>query len=157
VIDEPRIVRTERREAAVIRFTIPRSEIKTVMQPGIAELMNTIAEQGIDPIGPVFSRHFRLDPEVFDFEVGVSVATPVIEAGRVKPGELPAAMVARTIYRGDYEGLGKAWGEFNAWLSGEGHKPATGLWECYVKGPESGPDAATWETELNRPLERQAD
>jgi len=28
------------------------------------------------------------------------------------------------------------------------------LWEVYVAGPESGPDPATWRTELNRPLSR---
>lgn len=34
----------------------------------------------------------------------------------------------------------------------EGHTPAPILWQCYVAGPESGPDPATWRTELNRPL-----
>ena len=53
----------------------------------------------------------RMDPDTFDFEVGVPVA-----AG--------------------------------------GHTPAPDLWECYVAGPESGPDPAAWRTELNRPLLR---
>jgi effector-binding domain-containing protein len=60
--------------------------------------------------------------------------------------------VARTVYRGPYEGLGTAWGEFNAWIAANGHTPAPDLWECYVAGPESSPDPATWRTELNRPL-----
>lgn len=51
-----------------------------------------------------------MDPDTFDFEVGVPVAAPVAAAGRVKPGELPAATVARTVYHGDYSGLGEAWG-----------------------------------------------
>jgi hypothetical protein len=37
--------------------------------------------------------------------------TPV---GRVKAGQLPATTIARTIYHGDYDGLGAAWGEFEA-------------------------------------------
>ncbi len=43
-------------------------------------------------------------------------------------------------------------GEFGAWIEARGHQAAEGLWECYVAGPESGPDASRWRTELNRPL-----
>jgi effector-binding domain-containing protein len=91
-------------------------------------------------------------PDIFDFEIGVPVKTPVSAAGRVKARQLPAATVARTVYRGPYEGLGPAWGEFDAWITARGHTPAPDLWECYVAGPEANPDPATWRTELNRPL-----
>jgi effector-binding domain-containing protein len=93
-----------------------------------------------------------MDPEVFDFAAGVPVAKPVSSSGRVQPGQLPAARVARTIYHGPYEGLGAAWGEFNAWLAANGHAPEPDLWESYVAGPESSPNPAAWRTELNRPL-----
>lgn len=152
MIDTPQITRFAGQSAAVIRFTIPRAEIRNVMGPAIGEVMAAVAAQGISPAGPVFSHHFRMDPEIFNFEVGVPVATPVSPVGRVKPGELPAATVARTIYHGPYEGLGAAWGEFGAWIAANGHKPGPNLWECYVAGPESSPDPANWRTELNRPL-----
>ena len=82
------------------------------------------------------------------------VTAPVSAAGRVKPGQLPAATVAQTVYHGPYEGLGPAWAEFDAWVVNEGHTPAPDLWECYVTGPESNLDPSTWRTELNRPLTR---
>jgi len=152
MLDTPQITRTATQPAAIIRLTIPREEIRNVMGPGIGELMAAVAAQGVAPAGPVFSHHLRMDPDIFDFEVGVPVSTPVVAAGRVQPGQLPAATVARTVYHGDYEGLGAAWGEFEAWIAAEGHTPAPDLWECYVAGPESSPDPATWRTELNRPL-----
>jgi effector-binding domain-containing protein len=93
-----------------------------------------------------------MDPNVFDFEISVPVATPVAAAGRVRPGQLPAAKVARTVYRGPYEGLGSAWGEFIAWIKANGHETRADLWECYVTGPESSPDPSTWRTDLNQPL-----
>jgi len=80
----------------------------------------------------------------------------VTPTGRVQPGELPAARVARATYRGGYEGLGAAWAELDRWVSEEGHDPAQALWECYVAGPETGPDPAGWITELNRPLAASA-
>ncbi len=152
MIDTPEIRKSEARRAAVIRLTIPREEIRNVMSPGIREVMQTVAAQGIGPAGPVFSHHFRMDPGIFDFEIGVPVTGTVAATGRVKPGELPAATVARTIYHGPYEGLGAGWGEFERWIAAQGLTPAVDLWECYVAGPESNPDPATWRTELNRPL-----
>jgi len=152
MLDKPRIVRTDARLTAIIRLTIPREEIRNVMGPAIAEVMATVSAQDIAPAGPVFSHHLRMEPDTFDFEVGVPVGRAVAAAGRVTASQLPAATVARTVYHGPYEGLGPAWGEFGAWIAAEGHTPAPDLWECYVAGPESSPDPATWRTELNRPL-----
>jgi effector-binding domain-containing protein len=95
-----------------------------------------------------------MDPHTFDFEIGVPVPSPVAAVGRVTAGRLPAATVARTVYHGPYEGLGAAWGEFEAWIVAAGHTPAPDLWECYVTGPESSADPADWRTEFNRPLIR---
>jgi effector-binding domain-containing protein len=152
MIETPEIVQTAMQPTAIIRFTIPRSEIQYVMGPGHAELMDTIAAQGIAPTGPWFTHHLRMDPETFDFELGVPISAPLAPAGRVTAGELPAATVARTVYHGGYEGLGDAWGEFGAWIAAEGHTQAPNLWERYIAGPETSPEPATWCTELNRPL-----
>jgi len=154
MIDKPQIVKTDTQRAAIIRFTIPRAEIQNVMGPGMAELNAAVAAQGIAPAGPMFSHHFRMDPAIFDFEIGVPLTAPISPVGRVEAGELPAATVARTVYHGGYEGLGPAWGEFNSWVKAEGHTPAPDLWESYVSCPESDPDPSTFRTELNRPLLR---
>lgn len=152
MLDTPTIVQTVDQPAAVIRLTIPRAEIVNVMGPGFGELASTLAAQGLTPAGPFFSHHLRMDPDVFDFEIGVPVSAAITPAGRVTAGRLPAARVARTTYHGGYGGLGAAWSEFDAWITAQGHTPAADLWECYVAGPESGPDPATWRTELKRPL-----
>ena len=152
MLDQPQIVQTDVQPAAVIRLTIPRAEIQTVMGPAIAEVLAAVAAQGLAPAGPVFSHHLRMDPETFDFEVGIPVNAPVSATGRVNASQLPAATVARTVYHGPYEGLGSAWCEFSEWMATEGYKPAANLWECYAAGPESNADPATWRTQLNRPL-----
>jgi effector-binding domain-containing protein len=152
MLDNPYITRSDTQLTAVIHLTIPRDEIKNVMGPGIAEIMATLAAQGVNPAGPWFTHFFRMDPSMFDLEISVPVAAPVKAAGRVKPSQLTATKVARTIYHGSYEGLGAAWGEFDAWIKASGLKPCPDLWECYVAGPESSADPAAWRTELNRPL-----
>ena len=148
----PEITTTNVEEAAVIRLTVPRSEMRKVFGPAVGELMAALAAQGIEPVGAVFAHHLKMSPDTFDFELGVRVSAPVKAAGRVKPGQLPAVKVARTVYSGPYEGLPSAWGEFNNWMKANGHKQAENLWEVYSVGPQSSSDPANWRTELNRPL-----
>src|SRR4051812_13913849 len=122
------------------------------MGPGIHEVLGALASQGITPSGPWFTHHRRRPTDTFDFDICFPVTTPVAATGRVKPGLLPATRVARVVYRGPYEGLGDAWGEFCDWVSANGHTPRADLWERYVVGPETGCEPAGFVTELNRPL-----
>lgn len=152
MLESPKIIQTQAQQTAVIRLTVPRDEIRQVMGPGIKEVNATVAAQGIEPAGPWFSHHFKMDPKVFDFELGVPVPTPVTPQGRVQPGELPATRAVQAVYVGSYEGLAAAWGEFDAWIAEQGLTPAAGLWECYARGPESTDDPGSFRTELYRPL-----
>jgi effector-binding domain-containing protein len=152
VIDLPHIVQTSVVQTASIHLTIPRAEIQAVMGPGIGELMAALASQGISPAGPWLTHHHRMLPGIFDFEICVPVPRPVAPVGRVRPGQLPAATVARTVYHGPYDGLGAAWPQVDAWIVAQGRKPGPSLWEVYLTDPAANPDPSTWRTELNRPL-----
>lgn len=152
MLSTPQIIHTDVQEAAVIHLTISRSEMMKQFGPAVGELMAALADQGVAPVGAVFAHHLKMAPDNFDFELGVKVSAPVEAAGRVKPGQLPAARVARAVYSGPYEGLPSAWGEFDAWMRVNGHEQAENLWELYSVGPHSSPDPANWRTELNRPL-----
>jgi len=152
MIDTPQMVQTTVVATAIIRLAIPREQIRTVMGPGLGELMAALRDQGIAAAGPWFTHHLRRDPATFDFEICVPVTRPVAPVGRVTPGQLPTAKVARTVYHGPYEALGAAWMEFDAWIAAQGRRPAPDLWEVYLTDPQANPDPTTWRTELNRPL-----
>jgi effector-binding domain-containing protein len=152
MIATPEIVQTRTEMAAVIHLTIPRAEMMKSFGPAVGELVAELTRQGITPQSAVFAHHLTTSAATFDFELGFKVNAPVKPNGRVKPGALPAARVARTIYSGPYEGLHAAWGEFNKWMAANGLRQADDLWEVYLVGPESTPDPANWQTELNRPV-----
>jgi len=152
MIETPRITQTAAQLTASLHLIVPRTDIRRVMGPGLDEVRAAITAQQIAAAGPWFTHHLRMDPNVFDFEICIPVATPFTTAGRVEAGRWPATTVARTVFHGDYEGLNAAWSEFDAWIADKGYTPRPDLWECYVVGPESGPDPAGWRTELNRPL-----
>ncbi len=152
MIGTPQITKTAEQFAAVIHLTIPRSEIRSVMGPGLAEVMAAVKAQGIGPAGPWFTHHLKMNPATFDFEICVPVNAPVTPVGRVRPKVFPAVTVARTVYCGDYERLGEAWGEFGAWIATHEHAAAPDLYECYLVGPESSQNPGDWRTELSQPL-----
>jgi effector-binding domain-containing protein len=152
MLDAPQIVRTEPRLVAAIHLCVPWSKMREVMGPGLTELHGTIAEQGIAATGPWFNHHLRMPTDTFDFRISLPVAKPVTPKGRVEAHELPVMTIARTVYHGPYDGLGKAWSEFQSWTSANGHRTSNEFWECYVTGPEAGSDPSTFRTELNWPL-----
>ena len=152
MIDTPQIVQTTDQLTAVIRLTIPRTDIQREIGPGIEELMKVVAEQGIGPAGPWLSHHLRLVPEMFDFEIAVPVLAPVQPTGRVQPGRLPAARAARATHAGHYDHLGTSWSELVAWIEGNGYTPGEDFWEVYRVGPESSQNPDDWRTDLYRPL-----
>ena len=143
--DDLRVWPSDDPEADIRKFQVG-------MDPARADVLAAVAAQGVAITGPLFSYHFRMTPETFDFVVGVPVAAPVAAVGRVTPGELPAARAARTVYHGPYEGLGAAWGAFETWIAAEGHARRPDLWERYLVGPEDGAEPPAWQTELSHPL-----
>jgi uncharacterized protein YndB with AHSA1/START domain/effector-binding domain-containing protein len=152
LIGMPTVTETPPQLAATIHVTIPRSEIRTVMGPGLTELMTAVKSQGVGPAGPWFTHHLKMDPATFDFEICVPVSAPVNRVGRVVGREIPSQKVVQTVYAGPYEELGNAWAQFNDWIEANGHRTALDFYESYPVGPESSPNSADWRTELRRPL-----
>jgi len=154
MIDPPEIILSPAQITAVIRLTVPREQIRDVMRPAMKEVIDVITAQKIQPAGPMFSHHLRIDPNLFDFEVGVPVPVAVSPSGRVKPSQLPVGRVARTVYHGGWEGLGEAWEEFDRWIVAGGYTPAPNLVERYLTHPQPGSDLSEVLTELVRPVMR---
>src|SRR5580658_1512002 len=108
MIDTPQITQTCALLTASVHLTVPREEMPKVMRQGLSEVKAAIAAQGISAAGPWFTHHLRMNPGIFDFEICVPVTAPIDPAGRVEPGRWPVTTVARTVFRGDYAGLGAA-------------------------------------------------
>ena len=152
MIDAPEIIYTTQKFFAFLPLRVPTKEIRTHMGPGISEVLAAVAAQGLQHDGAWFTHHNHPPDEFFDFRICVPVKTTFHPQGRVQAGELPATRVARTIYRGGYEGLGAGWGELMKWMIDNGLKYRADLWEAYLKDPSSGESTSQWQTELNRPL-----
>lgn len=151
MISTPEVITTQAVITAVIPLVIPGRDMPKYMDPAIQEILLVLAEQGLKPSGPMFTYHHRMPHETFDFEVGFPVATVIQPSGRVKPSELPAARVARTIHHGPYEGLHGAWSAFENWITEKALDAEPRFFERYLGDPSKQAPSA-YRTELNRIL-----
>ena len=152
LIEAPVVTDTLPQLAAAIHITVLRSKIRSVMGPGLREILKAVKAQSIGPTGPWFTHQFKADPKTYDLDICVPVSAAVRSVGRVEKREIPGLKVVQTVYQGDYERLAEAWAEFNEWIEANGHPVATDFYERYIVGPESVPDPAEWRTELRRPV-----
>jgi effector-binding domain-containing protein len=151
-LDPPQVLDLPAFKVARVHVVTPAAKIMTAMNEGLNELRGALAAQGVEPTGPWLTHHRKVPDGTFDFEICLPVASEVRPEGRVEMGEIRAARTARTTYRGDYAGLGEAWGRFMGWIDGQDVTTAPDLWEVYTVGPETSPNPADWRTQLNRPL-----
>ena len=152
MIDTPQILDVPAQKVARLYLIVPSNEIMTHMSAGIAEVRQVLADQGLKPTGAWLSHHFKVPDQTFDFEICLPVDQDVESQGRVTPGELRDARVARTVYHGDYAGLGNGWGEFMNWIKTNNLSIAGDFWEVYSVGPDDSANPTDWRTQLNCPL-----
>ena len=151
MISTPEVISTKEILTAVIHLVIPGRDMPKYMDPAIQEILKVLSDQGIKPVGPMFSYHHRMPSDTFDFEIGFPVDSEIKPMGRVQPSELPAAHVARTIHHGPYEGLSDAWREFGQWVKTQGLDADSRFYERYLDDPtKTAP--SEYRTEINRIL-----
>jgi effector-binding domain-containing protein len=149
MISTPELITSQEQRTAVIHLVIPGQDMPKHIDPAIQEVLKVMQEQGLHPIGPMFSYHHRRPSDTFDFELGFPVAKDIKPTGRVVNGVLPAEKVVRTVYQGPYEGLGPAWGELERWVRDHGHEGNGRFWECYLNNPDEVESPSEYKTELN--------
>jgi effector-binding domain-containing protein len=151
MIETPRVIQTKAQLLAVIPIVATQPQMRTVMGPGMNELVATLAQLGVTPSGSWLCHHLRMPTDTFEFEIAIPVTETVPPTGRVQMSQLPETKAARTVYHGPYEGMAGAWNEFMAWVKANDLKYSGEFWEQYLLGPEAG-DPANYRTELTLAL-----
>jgi DNA gyrase inhibitor GyrI len=140
-------------DVAFIPVEVEAARIRDIMGPTLAALRAAVAAQGLPADGPWLTHHWRRPAEKFVFDLCLPTPRPIAVAGRVRPGVLSAARIARCQYSGDYSGLPGAWTAFSGWVAAQGVQTRADFWETYLCGPASGLLPEKWRTELVKPLD----
>jgi effector-binding domain-containing protein len=103
--------------------------------------------------GPPYFICFEEPTDAVPVEIGVVLREPAAASGEgVEAATLPAVHAARTIYRGPYEEIMKAYGALYEWIERKGLRIAGPAREMYITDPERETDPANYETELLWPV-----
>jgi len=159
VSQEPRIEERAAQHYAGIQATVPMDGISAAVDQAFPELFGWLAGTGTAPAGPPFIRFLVIDMEaLLQLELGVPVAEPIAESGRIQPGVLPAGRYVVLRHIGPYDGLIDANAALQQWAQDHGLEfdmrdtPEGSAWgsrfEQYNTDPSAEPDPAKWETDV---------
>ena len=139
---------------AVVRATIPVTEIPAFLGPAYGKVMQALAAQGIAAVGPPFAYYLHAPTATIEIEAGFPVATPCAPKGEVAPGELPGGSIATVTHVGPYEAMMATYEQLKTWVGAQGLTLQEGMWEVYLSDPQQQPDSSKWQTEIYWPVAR---
>jgi len=149
---EPELVDLSPATTAVVRATIPMSELRGFFDRAFSTLPAVLVEQGITALGPAFALYRSAPSDTVELEVGFPTDRPVVATGEVRASSLPGGPTAVLVHHGSFDDLGASWERLTAWTDQHGHTPGEVFWEVYATEPSPDMDPAELVTVLHRPV-----
>lgn len=149
---QPEIVEVPEATTAVIRGTVPMSDLANFFDDSFRVLGVVLAKQRVTPTGAAFALYHGIPDESVTLEVGFPTDGVIEPDGSAGAGSLPGGRVVRVIHAGSFDGLGDAWQRLGAWIGEQGLEPSDDFWEVYLTEPSPEMDPADLRTELNWPV-----
>jgi effector-binding domain-containing protein len=137
---------------AVVRATIPVSEIPKFLGHAYAAVMQVLASQHIAPTGAPFACYLGAPTATVEMEAGFPIAAECAPEGEVTPGQLPGGSIATITHVGPYDTLVNTYNLLMAWISEQGLVRGEVMWEIYLSDPQQEPDPSTWRTQIFWPV-----
>ena len=141
---------------AVVRSTIPVSDIPEFLGRAYEAVMRVLASQGIAPVGEPFAYYLGPPKTTVELEAGFPIAIPCAPAGEVVAGELPSGTIASATHVGPYETMVDTYAHLTDWITAQGLVPGGTMWETYLTDPQQEPDPTKWRTQIFWPVTRPA-
>lgn len=141
--ETPELVTLEPTTVAVLRETVPMSELTSFFDRAFHAVMEVAQAQEIAVTGPPFALYYGMPSDTVDLAAGFPTAAPVTSADGVAASELPGGRAARLLHVGSYDSLEGAYGRVMAWMGEKAYRPAGVMWESYLNEPtpDGDPDA----------------
>jgi effector-binding domain-containing protein len=148
---------TEPETVAFIAMNGPYDQIPQAM----GQLYRWVGECGLEPVGMPESV-FLTDPAAEPVEIAWEVRTPVagaipdrpIDANRCGVKHVDPHMVAFAMHRGEYETVGRTYGELMSWVEANGYEVMGPPEELYYSDPATTAPA-DYLTEIRFPVAKK--
>lgn len=100
--DTPRFVELEEQLTAVVTGAVPMTEIRSIFDEAIRELVRCMGEGGLEPAGPPMAVYRGVPTEMVEVEVGFLVEGDVRLSRAVVSSRLSASRAVSCVHRGKY-------------------------------------------------------
>lgn len=134
------------------RFTSELTAIGHDVQAAFGRLYGRITEAGSTPSGPPFLIASPPAAGAMEVEVGAPCVPVPEPAPGLHSGHFDAGRAAVLLYRGPYEGIGRAYEDVFAWIGRNGFTPAGAAREVYLNGPAEAQTPNDYLTEVVVPV-----
>lgn len=139
----PQLVTREPQACAVVRETVPMSELQGFFARAFGETMAVANRQGKQVVGPPFGLYFGMPTDTIDVAAGFPVEATIEAEGSVVPYELPGGRAVELVHMGPYDDLGQSYERLLTWMREQNLTPAEMMWESYLNEPRPDAPGAT--------------
>ena len=141
----PELVTLQPTAAAVVRETVPMSELPAFFGRVFHTVTTVVLDQGVEISGPPFAMYFGMPTDSVDVAAGVPTTGPITPTDGVTASELPGGRAVQLLHVGSYDSLEQAYGRMTEWLGEQGLRHAEVMWESYLNEPpaDAGETART--------------
>jgi len=137
---------------AAVREKVRLEDLPAFFSRAFRDTMAALGAQGRHAAGPPFGKYYGMPSDVLEVEVGFPVSAPIEPSGAVVPGVLPGGRVVEAIHVGPYDTMQEAYADVRRYFSEQDLTPGDVMWESYLSGPGSEPDATRWRTQICWPV-----
>jgi effector-binding domain-containing protein len=148
---DPQIVTLDPAVVAVVRETVPISELSDFFGRGFHAVMDAAQTQRIALVGPPVGVYFGAPSETVDVAAGFPTAQPVADddGAGITSVSLPGGRAVQILHMGSYDSMEQTYARLMAWVGEQGLAPAELMWESYLtepnpEAPESMQTLITW-------------
>jgi effector-binding domain-containing protein len=149
----PELIELDPSPAAVVRETVPVSDLSDFFGRALGAVAATVAGQGVELVGEPFAFYAGAPTDVVEVAAGFRVSAAFEPAGDVVPMELPGGPAVTMVYVGPYDSMDEAYHEMHRWMAAKGLTPAGHMWESYLTDPGEEPDPSAWRTKIVWPVD----
>jgi effector-binding domain-containing protein len=133
------------------------AKLGETMHGAVQSVLSVIGPKGASPAGAPFAIYHNVPfrPDDIDVEMGIPIDHRVDvdeERTQLHLDEMPAGLVAYTVYEGDYRGIGAAYDALYDWLGKSEYRPVGPPREIYRVGPEATRRPNQYRTEIDVPI-----
>lgn len=127
-------------------------DIGMAMSEAYGKVMSYLSSNDVEASGPPISINISYDEQKAEMICAIPVDDLIEVEGDLESGQTYQGLALKTVYMGNYDDIGNAHQDINAYISYYNYERNGQPWEVYITDPMTEPDTSKWETQLYYPI-----